>query len=244
MANATTSPACIVLVFISSEKAISNHPHALGNVARILRHIELENLEHVDLLRAGRKAGIAEDGAKGLALGNLLDHAFGNVCVKTGDQVAVIVGMDGAAVDLLGVVRQGQRQTPVNQTAEQQVKVGAVILDVGFQTREHPLIVVVRRIVDVFHVGIVQPENSETDVEVLRGHGAFGLDLFTRTADALFADFANVFVTCFEGFTVFVAGFGELYHDELAVPAVRLVHVEDGMGGGAGTGEGVEDDCI
>ena len=93
--------ATIVLVFISSEKAISNHPHALGNVARILRHIELENLKHVDLLRAGRKAGIAEDGTERFALCNLLDHAFGNIRVKTGDQVAVIVGMDGTAVDLL-----------------------------------------------------------------------------------------------------------------------------------------------
>ena len=62
-----------------------NHPHALGDVARILRHIELENFEYVDLLRAGRKAGIAEDGAKRLTLGNLLDHAFGNTRVKTGD---------------------------------------------------------------------------------------------------------------------------------------------------------------
>ena len=64
-----------------------NHPHALCNVARILRHIELENLEHVDLLRAGRKTGIAEDSTERFALCDLLDHAFGDICVKTGDQV-------------------------------------------------------------------------------------------------------------------------------------------------------------
>lgn len=160
--------ATIVLVFISSEKAISDHPHALGDVARILRHIELENLEHIDLLRAGRKAGIAEDGAERAALCDLFDHAFGNIRVKTGDQVAVVVGMDSAAAQLLGLVGQGQRQPPVDQAAEQQVEVGAVILDVGFQTSEHPLIVVVRRIVDVLHIGIVQFENAEADVEVLR----------------------------------------------------------------------------
>ena len=105
--------ATIVLVFISSEKAISDHPHALGNVICVLRHIELENLEHVDLLRAGRKTGIAEDGAERLAFGDLFYHAFGNIRVKTGDQVAVVVGVDGAAVDLLGLIRQGQRQSPI-----------------------------------------------------------------------------------------------------------------------------------
>lgn len=79
----------------------SDHPHALGNIVGVLRHIELENLEHVDLLRAGCKAGIAEDGAERTALRDLLDHAFGNIRIKAGDEVAVVVGMDGAAVDLL-----------------------------------------------------------------------------------------------------------------------------------------------
>ena len=95
---------------------------------------------------------------------DLLDHAFGDIRVKTGDQVAVIVDVDGAAVDLLGLVGQGQRQPPVNQAAEQQVEVGAVILDVGFQTGKHILIVIIRRIVDVLHVGVVQLENTETDI--------------------------------------------------------------------------------
>ena len=35
-----------------------------------------------------------------------------------------------------------------------------------------------------------------------------------------------------------------LNEDKLAVPAVRLVHVEDGMGGGAGTGERIKDNII
>lgn len=183
--------ATIVLVFISSEKAISDHPHALGNVVCILRHIELENLEHVDFFRAGRKAGIAEDGAKGLALGDGLDHAFGNIRVKAGDQVAAVIGMDGAAVHLLRPIRQGQRQAPVDQAAEQQVKVGSVVLDVGFQPRDHILTVIIRRIVNILHVGVVQLEDAETDVEVLRGHGAFRLDLIPSAADALFADFTN-----------------------------------------------------
>ena len=149
--------------------------------------------------------------------------------------------MDGAAVDFLGFVRQGQRQPPVDQAAEQQVEVGTVILDVGFQPREHPLIVVVRRIVDVFHVGIVQLENAETDVEVLRGHGTFGLDLVSGAADALLADFTDGLVARFVGFACFIAFFGKLHHNELAVSAVLGVELHDCMGGGGGAGEEVED---
>ena len=42
-------------------------------------------------------------------------------------------------------------------------------------------------------------------------------------------------------------GFGVIHHlhqDEFAMAAVGLVHVQDGVGGGAGAGEGVEDDRI
>ena len=66
----------------------------------------------------------------------------------------------------------------------------------------------------------------------MRGHGAFGLDLITGTANALFADFADVLVTCFVGFACFVTLFGELHHDEFAVSAVFGVKLHDGVGGG------------
>ena len=85
----------------------SNHLHALPDIIGVLRHIELKDLKHIDLLRAGCKAGIAEDGAERLALCDLFDHAFGNIRVKASDEVAVVVGVDGAAVDFLGFVRQG-----------------------------------------------------------------------------------------------------------------------------------------
>ena len=162
----------------------SDHPHTLGSVICVFRHIEFENLEYVDLLRIGRKAGITEDGSKQLALGDFLDHAFRNIRAKAGGQVAVVVGVDSAAVDFLGLVRQGKRQTLVNQAAEQQAEVGAVILDVGFKACERSLIVVIRYIVDVLQVGISQLENAETDAGVLLGHGAFGLDLIPGIADS------------------------------------------------------------
>ena len=98
--------------------------------------------------------------------------------------------MDGVAIDSLGFVRQGQRKPPVDQAAEQQVEISAVIFDVGFQPHKHPLIIVIRRIVNVLHVGIIQHENVETDVEALRDHKAFELDFVSGTADTLFGNAA------------------------------------------------------
>ena len=95
--------------------------------------------------------------------------------------------MDGAAVDLLGRIRQGQRQTPVDQAAKQQIEVGAILLDVGFQSGKHSLIVVIRRVVDIFHVGIVQLEDAETTIK-----GSIGVvlcDLFCSSTDSFFSEF-------------------------------------------------------
>ena len=99
-------------------------------------------------------------------------------------------------------------------------------------------------IVDVFHIALIHTEHAEADVQILGSQRVFFFDFLTGAADALFADFANVFVTCFEGFTVFVAGFGELYHDELAVPAVLGVELHDRVGSGGGAGEEVENDRV
>lgn len=62
-------------------------------------------------------------------------------------------------------------------------------------------------------------------------HGVFALAVATNdTLDPLGGDAVGV-----------VHHFDE---DELAVSAIGFVHVENGMSGGAGTGEGVEDDRI
>lgn len=126
--------------------------------------IQFEDLEDVDLLRAGREAGIPEDGTERLALRDFLDDAFGDVCIETRDQIAVVVGVDGATVNLFGFVRQGQRQPPVKHTPEQQVEVGAVFLDVRFRLREQILRVVARRVVDVLHVRVCDLQDAEADV--------------------------------------------------------------------------------
>ncbi|MCZ7571389.1 MAG: hypothetical protein M5U01_22820 [Ardenticatenaceae bacterium] len=62
------------------------------------------------------------------------------------------------------------------------------------------------------------------------------VELLDDAADTLLGDVGD-------GWVVFTARwFGELDENELAVAAVLLVQVEDGMGGGAGAGEEVEDE--
>ena len=68
----------------------------------------------------------------------------------------------------------------------------------------------------------------------------FRLDLFTGTANALLADFADVLVACFVGFACFIALFGDLHHDEFAVSAVLGIELHDSVGGGSGAGEKVK----
>ena len=70
--------------------------------------------------------------------------------------------------------------------------------------------------------------------------GAFGFDFLACAADALFADFTDVFVTGFIGFAGFVAFFGQLHHDEFAVSAVLGIQLHHSMGGGSRAREEVE----
>ena len=74
--------------------------------------------------------------------------------------------------------------------------------------------------------------------------GVFCFDFFACAANAFFADFGDGFVACFVGFAFFVADFGQLHHDEFALAAVFGVELHNGVGGGGGAGEEVEDDVI
>ena len=66
--------------------------------------------------------------------------------------------------------------------------------------------------------------------------GVFVVELLDDPADTLLGDVGD------GGVVLAAGGFGELDEDELAVAAVLLVQVEDGLGGCAGTGEEVEND--
>ena len=224
---------------------------------------EFEDFGQVDFFGATGEAGIPENSAQGLAASDGFDNGCGDLLVKAGDEVTVVVGVDGAAVDGLAAVGHREGQAPLQQAAEQQVESGAIWLDVGFHHREHILGIVVRGEIDIPHIGIVQLKDTEAGVQcggyfLLRFSRCFRRGKlcvcfpflkFTRSyciqkmgfflnnflpcaTDTLFADVADGFVAGFVSFTLFVTGFGQLHHDELAVAAVFSVELHDGVGGG------------
>ena len=138
--------------------------------------------------------------------------------VKASHQGAVVHVMDRAAVHGGCDVGQVDRHAAVQQAGVQQVKVGAVGLDVADGFAQHGLGEFLGFIVDIPHIGGINAEHAETDVEV--GIGMLGFDFVARAADALFADFADVFVARLVRFGFFIAGFGQLHHNEFAVTAV------------------------
>lgn len=99
---------------------------------------EFEDFGQVDFFGAGGETSVAEDGAQRLAAGDGFDDGGGNFLVKAGDEVAIVVSVDGAAVDGLAAVGHREGQAPLQQAAEQQVEGGAVGLDVGFHHRAYP----------------------------------------------------------------------------------------------------------
>ena len=69
--------------------------------------------------------------------------------------------------------------------------------------------------------------------------GLFLDNFLPGSANALFADLADVLVACFIGFTLFVTFLRPLYHDEFTVAAVLGVELHHGMGGCGRSGEEV-----
>ena len=70
------------------------------------------------------------------------------------------------------------------------------------------------------------------------------LQLLTRTADALLANFADILVSGFVGFACFIALFRKLNHDELTVSAVLSVELYDSVGGGGRAGKEIHNNII
>ena len=131
-----------------------------------------------------------------------------------------------------------KRQPPFQQAAEQQI---TVFLDVGFQTGQHPLVILGRGIVHILHVAVIQLEYTETIINI---RTCFLLDFLSGAANALLADFADVLVTRLESLALFVAGFGQLHHDKLAVSAVLGVELHHRMGGSGRAGEEVHNNSV
>ena len=137
---------------------------------------EFEDFGQVDFFGATGEAGIPENSAQGLAASDGFDNGGGDLLVKAGDEVTVVVGVDGAAIDGLAAVGHREGQAPLQQAAEQQVESGAIWLDVGFHHREHILGIVVRGEIDIPHIGIVQLKDTEAGVQC----GGYFLLRFSR----------------------------------------------------------------
>ena len=117
---------------------------------------------------------------------------------------------------------------------------------------EKVLIVITGRVINVLHVGGIQLEHAETDVEFGVWRVKSGVvicqllfqNFFSCSSDSLFSDFADGLVARFVGFACFIALFGKLYHDEFAVSAVFGIDLHNCVSGGGGAGEEVEDDTV
>ena len=185
-------------------------------------------------------AAVAEDGVEGLLLGDGGDGFGGDAGVEAGQQEAVgDVEHLLAADDRLGD-GAGQLHAQVEHYLEQQVFRCAVGLDVvrsdGQQILRHGGGVIVH----VLHVGGIQTEDAETDVQTLSSQTSLVLDLAPGATDALFADFADVEIARLVGFAGFVCFFRQLYHDELAVPAVFGVELHNSVGRGGRAGKEIK----
>ena len=127
---------------------------------------------------------------------------------------------------------------------EQQILRCSVLFDVILKAGKQAGFILRRVIVDLFHIGGIALEDTEASIKVLRCQRTVFFDFSTCTADALLADFTDVLVSCFIGFTLFIGHFGKLNHNELAVPAIFCVKLHNGMGSCSRTGEEVENKII
>ena len=173
-----------------------------------------------------------------MQVGHAADHRVGDVFIEAGHQRAIVHVVNGAAIQRFRAVGQVDLHVPVQQAGVQQVKVAAVRLDVGHHAAQHGLSQLLRVVIDVLHVALVHAEHTEAGVQL--GIGVLGFDLVTGAADALLADFADGLVAHFIGFTCFIALFGKLHHDKLAVSAVLGVELHDGVSGCGRAGEKVK----
>ncbi len=105
----------------------------LQHLHRRIRRELFENLRHIDLGRAISEAAVPENRAERLLLRHGIHHAVRDILVEAGHQGAMVIVMHRAAVDGLRPVRQRQRQPPLQEAAEKEIQIRAVLLDIAFQ---------------------------------------------------------------------------------------------------------------
>ena len=149
------------------------------------------------------------------------------------------------ACDFFYLNGAGQQHTQIQHHLEQQIFRSTVRFYVIHQREQILLADFIRRIVHRLHVAVIQTQAAETGVQISRSSQAgIFLDFTASTADALFADFANVLIASLVRFALFVRLFRQLHHNELAVSAIFSVQLHNGVGGCGRAGKEVEDYCI
>ena len=89
---------------------------------------------------------------------------------------------------------RGEQNTKVEHCLEEQIFWCTVRLDIVGEQLHLSLVVIGRAVVDIFHIGTVYFENTETNIKIGSGKRAFFLDFFSGTTDTLFADVTDGFV--------------------------------------------------
>ena len=125
-----------------------------------------EDFGDVDFGGVAFEAGVAEDGAEGLGGCDLADGGFGDVVCEAGDEVAVVDVIDFEVFDGFGFDGERERDAPIDEAAEEEVHVGATVLDVADLLDEVLLGDFAGGVIDVLHVGVVNFQDAETAVRV------------------------------------------------------------------------------
>ena len=128
--------------------------------------------------------------------------------IEAGQQEAVRHVEHLLAADFRLGNRAGGQHAQFQHHLEQQILRRAVGLDVIRREGKQILPHCVGRVVDVLHVGGIQPQAAEAAVKVLGQRQPCVLtDFLGRPANALLADFADILVAGLVGFGLFIAGF-------------------------------------
>src|SRR5450759_4072138 len=241
--QSVVSPICAAARMSLSVVTVATPSHSLE--ARDA--LGLEDLHGVGLeLVVAGKALVQADHALGPAARHGADHFKRQLTLQADEQRSAGDRVHGLAGHRHGVHRRGEREAALEEDLVEQILVGAAlahVVDVHVELLLERLRIVRDLGVPRLEVGLRQLEHAEAAVRrraavQVELAGVFIAQLGDGAPHALLGDVGDGRVVLAAG------GLRELNQDELAVAAVLLVQLEDGVGGGAGTGEEVEDDIV
>lgn len=96
----------------------------------------------------------------------MADGGFGDVVCEAGDEVAVVDVIDLEVFDGFGFDGERKRDTPIDEAAEEEIQIGAAVLDIADLFDEVLLGDFAGGVIDVLHVRVVDFQDAETAVRV------------------------------------------------------------------------------